>query len=157
MQEWSGDFNLPKAVWLPGLFNSQSFLRAILQTTARANGWPLDKMVLSTEVTKKELSDITSPPREGAYIYGLYMEGARWDKKTNSIRDSILKELYCELPPIFLKALTVDKSEVKDCYECPVYITRRRGPTYVWTFQIKTKEPPTKWILAGVALLMAID
>lgn len=154
---WSSDLNLPKAVWLPALFNPQSFLRAVLQSTARMNQWPLDKMALITDVTKKELSEITAPPREGAYIYGLYMEGARWDKKGGCIRDSILKDLFPELPPIYLKAVTADKADLKDVYDCPVYKTKRRGPTYIWTFQIKTREPPAKWILAGVSLLMAAD
>jgi dynein heavy chain len=33
-------------------------------------------------------------------------------------------------------------------------MTRRRGPTYVWTFNLRTKEREYKWILAGVALLL---
>ena len=36
-----------------GLFNPQSFLTAVMQTTARRNGWPLDKTVIVTEVTKR--------------------------------------------------------------------------------------------------------
>lgn len=157
LADWSADLALPKSVWLSGLFNPQSFLRAVLQTTARANQWPLDKMALVTEATKKELSDITAPPREGAYIHGLFMDGARWDRKAGCIKDSILKELYPDLPPIFLKAVTSDKADVRDSYECPVYKTKQRGPTYVWTFQLKTRESPSKWILAGVCLLMSAD
>ena len=56
-------------------------------------------------------------------------------------------------------------------YECPVYKTRQRGewskiymfdgftllgPTYIWTFNLKTKEKTAKWVLAGVALLLQI-
>eukprot|EP00768_Dysnectes_brevis_P001864 gnl/Dysnectes_brevis/1535_a1743_1332.p1 GENE.gnl/Dysnectes_brevis/1535_a1743_1332~~gnl/Dysnectes_brevis/1535_a1743_1332.p1 ORF type:complete len:380 (+),score=200.78 gnl/Dysnectes_brevis/1535_a1743_1332:642-1781(+) len=157
LTDWQTDLNLPRSVWLPGLFNPQSFLRAVLQTTARANQWPLDKMFLSTDVTKKELSDITQPPRDGAYIHGLYMEGSRWDKKGGTIRDPIMKELYPEMPPIFLRAITADKADTRDTYECPVYMTRRRGPTFVWAFHLRTREPPAKWIQAGVAILLAND
>jgi hypothetical protein len=32
------------------LFNPQSFLTAVMQTTARRNDWPLDKTVIQTEV-----------------------------------------------------------------------------------------------------------
>jgi dynein heavy chain len=46
--------------------------------------------------------------------------------------------------------------ELRNLYDCPVYKTRQRGPTYVWTFNLKTKEKPAKWILAGVALLLQI-
>ena len=62
-----------------GLFNPQSFLTAIMQSTARKNELPLDKMSLVCEVTKKTKEEMTSPPREGAYIHGLFMEGARFD------------------------------------------------------------------------------
>ena len=65
-----------------------------------------------------------------------------------------------------------DKQELKTLYECPIYKTRQRceiieisffinkystsGPTYIWTFNLKTKAKPSKWVLAGVALLLQI-
>ena len=72
-----------------------------------------------------------------------------------------------------------DKQDLKYLYECPVYTTRQRGkekhklfmseksyvnslfvivsgPTYIWTFNLKTKEKTAKWVLAGVALLLQI-
>ncbi len=76
------DFQLPNAVWLGGFFNPQSFLTAIMQQMARKNEWPLDKMALQCDVTKKSKEDMGGPPREGAYVHGLYMEGARWDLQT---------------------------------------------------------------------------
>lgn len=79
LEGWTSDFSLPSVVWLAGFFNPQSFLTAIMQSTARRNEWPLDKMCLQCDVTKKNREDFTSPPREGAYVHGLYMEGARWD------------------------------------------------------------------------------
>ena len=60
-----------------GFFNPQSFLTAIMQSTARKNELPLDRMSLSCEVTKKNKDELTGPPREGANIHGLFMEGAR--------------------------------------------------------------------------------
>nr|XP_014340008.1 PREDICTED: dynein heavy chain 17, axonemal-like [Latimeria chalumnae] len=156
LESWTTDFLLPNAVWLAGFFNPQSFLTAIMQSMARKNEWPLDKMCLAVEVTKKNKEDMTSPPREGAYIHGLYMEGARWDTGTVSIADARLKELTPLMPVVFIKAIPVDRQETKNIYECPVYKTRFRGPTFVWTFNLKTKEKPAKWVLAGVALLLQI-
>lgn len=75
LEAWTTDFALPTTVWLAGFFNPQSFLTAIMQSMARKNEWPLDKMCLSVEVTKKTREDMTAPPREGAYVYGLFMEG----------------------------------------------------------------------------------
>ncbi|KAF0021961.1 hypothetical protein F2P81_025785 [Scophthalmus maximus] len=75
LDSWTQDFVLPAVVWLSGLFNPQSFLTAVLQSIARKNQWPLDKMTLTVDVTKKTKDDFGHPPREGAYIHGLFMEG----------------------------------------------------------------------------------
>ncbi|KAK2835022.1 hypothetical protein Q5P01_015506 [Channa striata] len=156
LEVWSTDFVLPSAVWLAGFFNPQSFLTAIMQAMARRNEWPLDSMGLQCDVTKKNREDFSAPPREGAYVHGLYMEGARWDTQIGMIADARLKELTPTMPVIFIRAVPVDKQESKNVYQCPVYKTRQRGPTYVWTFNLKTKENPSKWTLAGVALLLQI-
>uniref|UniRef100_A0A803U1D0 Dynein axonemal heavy chain 17 n=1 Tax=Anolis carolinensis TaxID=28377 RepID=A0A803U1D0_ANOCA len=156
LEAWTTDFALPTTVWLAGFFNPQSFLTAIMQSMARKNEWPLDRMCLSVEVTKKTREDMTAPPREGSYVHGLFMEGARWDTQTGVISDARLKELTPSMPVIFIKAIPVDRMDTKNMYECPVYKTRMRGPTYVWTFNLKTKEKPAKWILAGVALLLQV-
>lgn len=60
------------------------------------------------------------------------------------------------MPVIFIKAITVDRQDMRGIYECPVYKTKQRGPTYVWTFNLKTREHAAKWILAGVALLLQV-
>uniref|UniRef100_A0A2K5SD28 Dynein axonemal heavy chain 17 n=1 Tax=Cebus imitator TaxID=2715852 RepID=A0A2K5SD28_CEBIM len=156
LEAWTTDFALPTTVWLAGFFNPQSFLTAIMQSMARKNEWPLDKMCLSVEVTKKNREDMTAPPREGSYVYGLFMEGARWDTQTGVIAEARLKELTPAMPVIFIKAIPVDRMETKNIYECPVYKTRIRGPTYVWTFNLKTKEKAAKWILAAAALLLQV-
>jgi dynein heavy chain, axonemal len=59
LEAWSSDFVLPATVWLAGFFNPQSFLTAIMQSTARKNELPLDKMCLQCEVTKKFKEDFT--------------------------------------------------------------------------------------------------
>ncbi|MBN3282111.1 DYH17 protein, partial [Polyodon spathula] len=156
LESWTTDFSLPNAVWLPGFFNPQSFLTAIMQSMARKNEWPLDKMCLAVEVTKKNREDMTAPPREGAYIHGLFMEGARWDIPSGVIAEARLKELTPLMPVIFVKAIPVDRQETKNIYECPVYKTRIRGPTFVWTFNLKTKERSAKWVLAAVCLLLQV-
>ncbi|XP_078035559.1 dynein beta chain, ciliary-like isoform X9 [Augochlora pura] len=156
LSNWTSDFSLPSSVWLGGFFNPQSFLTAIMQQTARKNEWPLDKMCLYCEVLRKNKEEITSAPREGAYINGLYMDGARWDMQTASIMDSRFKELYPLMPVVYVRAITQDKQDLRNMYECPLYKTRSRGPTYVWTFNLKTKEKAEKWILAGVAILLQI-
>nr|XP_033702632.1 dynein heavy chain 9, axonemal isoform X2 [Tursiops truncatus] len=156
LEAWTGDFTMPPTVWLTGFFNPQSFLTAIMQSTARKNEWPLDQMALQCDVTKKNREEFRSPPREGAYIHGLFMEGARWDAQAGVITEGKLKELAPPMPVLLLKAIPADKQDCCSTYPCPVYKTCQRGPTYVWTLHLKTKEKPSKWVLAGVALLLQV-
>lgn len=150
------DLTLPKVTWLSGLFNPQSFLTAVMQTTARRNDWPLDKTVVLTEVTKKQVDQIEAPSRDGAFIHGLTLEGARWDDKTGVLEDSKPKELFCPMPVILIKAVTVDKAEMKDAYQTPVYKTERRFREEVFTAQLKSKHGQIKWTLAGVCLFLDV-
>ncbi|XP_055373642.1 dynein beta chain, ciliary isoform X2 [Condylostylus longicornis] len=154
LSSWVIDFTLPSTVWLGGLFNPQSFLTAIMQESARKNDLPLDKMCLCCEVTKKEKDGISSSPKEGAFIHGLFIEGASWDCNANSIVELRPKELYSLMPVMYIKSIIQEKQDIYKMYECPLYRTRGRGPTYIWTFNLRTKEHPSKWILGGVALLL---
>jgi dynein heavy chain len=120
LESWTADFQLPACVWLAGFFNPQSFLTAIMQQMARKNEWPLDKMTLQCDVTKRNKEDMAGAPREGAYVHGLYMEGARWDVQTGMINEARLKELNPKMPVIFIKAIPVDRQDLRNIYECPV-------------------------------------
>ncbi|XP_059027314.1 dynein axonemal heavy chain 11 [Mustela lutreola] len=154
LETWTHDLALPAVVWLSGFFNPESFLTAIMQTMARKNGWPLDKMSLTVDVTKKTKEDYGHPPREGAYLHGLVLEGARWDTQSGTIAEACLQEVTSVMPVIFAKAIPADRQETKHTYECPVYKTKMRGSNYVWTFRLKSQDKTTKWVLAGVALLL---
>ncbi|XP_037811861.1 dynein beta chain, ciliary, partial [Lucilia sericata] len=151
---WLNDFKLPCSIWLGGLFNPQSFLTAIMQESARKHDLPLDRMCLACDVTKKDVDSVTLPPLEGAFIHGLYLDGASWDCQLNSIVPLHPKELLCPMPVICIKSIVQEKQDLHRIYECPLYKTRSRGNTYVWTFNLKSRERPSKWILGGVALLL---
>ena len=156
LSDWTADMGLPRVVWLSGLFNPQSFLTAVMQTTARRNEWALDRTVVITEVTKKQVEDIQVASRDGAFIHGLTLEGARWDDKTGMLDDSKPKELFCPMPVILVRAVQADKAEMKDIYQTPVYKTSARFREEVFTAQLKTRASVTKWTLASVALFLDV-
>lgn len=75
------------------------------QEITRANkGWALDRMVLCNEVTRWMKDDITQPPAEGVYVYGLYLEGAGWDRRSCKLIDSKPKVLFETMPVIRMYA-----------------------------------------------------
>lgn len=94
--------------------------------------------------------------RDGAFITGLTLEGARWDDKAGILDDSKPKELFCPMPVILVRAVTADKAEQKDTYACPVYTTEARFREEVFTAQLKTKASSIKWTLAGVCLFLDV-
>ena len=157
LEEWQNNpLDIPKVTWISGLYNPQSFLTAICQVTAQKMSWELDKLVTWTEVTKKvSVEDVEAGAKDGAYIFGVSLQGARWDVGGQQLERSKPKEMFCKMPVINVKALAADKVDVSQgVYVCPTYKTEFRGPTYVFCAQLKTKYNAGKWVLAGVALIM---
>uniref|UniRef100_A0A4W6EPS7 Dynein axonemal heavy chain 5 n=1 Tax=Lates calcarifer TaxID=8187 RepID=A0A4W6EPS7_LATCA len=144
----------PNCFWMTGFFNPQGFLTAMRQEITRANkGWALDRMVLCNEVTRWMKDDITQPPTEGVYVYGLYLEGAGWDRRSCKLIDSKPKVLFEMMPVIRMYA---ENNGVKDSrlYSCPIYKKPvRTDVNYIAAVDLKTSLPPEYWILRGVALL----
>ena len=177
---WTDELETPKSLWLPGVFNPTAFLTAVMQVTARRTGAPLDKMTTETHVTTMANADaVDSCPEDGAFVHGLFLEGARWPSadelddepiqvggvQTNGyLVDGRLKELTPSLPVVYVRAVAVqpqwEPSAVgylrhdPTVYECPVYTTQFRGPTYVFLATLKTIEPTSTWVLRGTAIVL---
>merc|ERR1712054_497729 len=81
LNEWVADpLNIPKCVDVAKLFNPQSFLTAIKQLCCQQQQLELDKLQVFTEVTKRaEAKQVDAVAREGCYVSGMNLEGARWD------------------------------------------------------------------------------
>jgi len=65
------------------------------------------------------------------------------------------------MPVINVVSVQKKDKKVRGQYQCPVYVTSQRGPTYVFTANLQMQDEeesdPNEWILAGVALLMSDD
>jgi len=62
------------------------------------------------------------------------------------------------VPIIHVTAIRRELKQEVSVYECPVYTTTGRGPTYVFAagLQMESEDHPiSKWILAGVAMVLA--
>ncbi|XP_027535095.1 dynein heavy chain 5, axonemal-like isoform X3 [Neopelma chrysocephalum] len=155
----------PNQFWMTGFFNPQGFLTAMRQETTRMNlakGWALDSVVLHNEVTKMMKEDVVGPPPAdigGVYIYGLYLEGAGWDRRNSKLIESPPKVLFTSLPVVHVYAVSTTalndpKKQQGNVYSCPVYKKPRRTDlTYIFSLYLKTVQNPDHWTLRGVALL----
>lgn len=152
---------IPKVVFINRLFNPQSFLTAVKQVYSRSVKAELNKLFIQTELTKKMHNEITEPPRDGgAYIFGMQVEGARWEMSVGQLDESHPKKQFSVVPVVNAKACNIpaEGKEEKGIYQCPVYKTESRGSAaYVFTAQLKTKLSPQKWILAGVSLILDVE
>jgi len=157
LNDWAANpLETPVVTWISALFNPQSFLTAVMQATAQAQGLELDKLSLLTDVTKKMTAEeMTAPAKEGTYIWGLYLEGGSWNLSTAMLEPSKPREMYCAMPVINVKPVVIDKTET-GIFMCPVYKTQQRGPTYIFSMQLRTKLEPGKWVLAGVVSVMEV-
>ena len=48
------------------------------------------------------------------YIYGLFMDGARWDRSENTIDDQLPGEMYNSMPVILFKPVDNYRTNAED-------------------------------------------
>ncbi|KAJ3608212.1 hypothetical protein NHX12_025262 [Muraenolepis orangiensis] len=110
----------PPVFWFSGLYFTQSFLTSVS---------------LCQEVTKHEIH-IDQKPDDGAYVRGLFMEGARWVREKMVMGESLPKILFDPLPIIWLRPGEMSMFKHEDIY---VY------------------RPLQHWVNRGVACLCQLD
>lgn len=153
----------PRAFWLTGFFNPQGFLTAVKQEVNRkhaADKWSLDDVVMTSSVLHpvKDEAGLKEEPKEGVYITGLFLEGASWSAKENRLIDSEPKKLYAPLPVIWVTGVLAKDYKAANTFQCPVYLSKRRtAPNYVCSFDLRSLDPPEKWVARGAALLCSCD
>ncbi|KAG5338491.1 DYH8 protein, partial [Acromyrmex heyeri] len=134
----------PAKFWMTGFFNPQGFLTAMKQEITRMHKWALDSVILHNEVLNKLAEEIKAPPPEGVYVYGLFLEGAGWDRRHIRLCESANKVLYVLMPIIHIFALhNMDK----------IFKPQRTYMLLVTSLWLQTLKIPDHWILRGVALL----
>jgi len=157
----------PLTFWMTGFSNPQGFLTSMKQEVTRQHRgqlWALDEVDYHTEVTEFERPDqVKSSPKEGVYIYGLFMDAARWDKSNGALTESEPKKLFASLPGLYATVMTyprlVEKRKTmggeRSLYEAPCYrYPFRNDRTRVFQVFLPCKpNPPEHWIMRGMCLL----
>ncbi|CAG9819626.1 unnamed protein product [Phaedon cochleariae] len=156
------DEGIPPVFWISGFYFPQAFLTGTLQNYARRYVVSIDSINFAFEVLNDHPKQRQN---DGCCIWGLFLEGARWNPLKNTLDESNPKELYTEMPVIWLKPEEHHKKP-NDVYECPVYKTLTRAgvlsttghsTNYVLAIEVPSTKPEPHWIKGGVALICALD
>jgi len=156
----------PSVFWISGFFFPQAFFTGTLQNYARKHVIAVDQLDFAFNymdtVTYKDLTD---KPEDGCYIYGMYIEGCRWDYENHMLAESLPKMLYTDLPCIHFMPIANKVIKEEGIYNCPVYkVLSRQGTlsttghstNFVLFLEIPTDQKENKWIRAGVAVFLAL-
>ncbi|XP_018365084.1 PREDICTED: dynein heavy chain 1, axonemal-like [Trachymyrmex cornetzi] len=155
------DQGIPPAFWLSGFYFPQAFLIGTLQNFARKYVLSIDTIDFSYKILT---SKPTQRPLNGCVIYGLFLEGCRWDGKY--LVESLPNELFTDMPPILVLPEVHHVIAPYKIYVCPVYKTIERSGTlsttghssnFVLAIEIPTDKPQSHWIKRGVALICTLD
>ena len=165
IRTWS-EKGKPVCYWMSGFFFPQAFLTGTLQNTARKYQISVDTLSFEFEILKEPHTALKTAPEDGCFIYGLYLEGARWDAASAKLMDSNPKELYTQFPTIKMVPKANLEEKTDGFYKCPVYkILTRQGTlsttghstNYCFFTHIPCeKGTETMWVKRGVALFCAL-
>lgn len=184
LSDWM-KFGSPNVYWLSGFFFTQAFITGTLQNFARKYTIPIDHAEFDFKVlTQEEMMKAKSfKPTDGAYVRGLFLEGARWDKDEHVLAESLPRELFISMPFLHLIPKVKEEIEIANgipelytgsrqgsahVYMCPIYKTSFRQGVLSTTghstnFVMLVRIPMSKkheqkhWIKRGVALLTQLD
>ena len=75
---------------------------------------------------KEPATQLKTPPEDGCYIQGLFLEGACWNKDKWVLAESKPLEMFSEMPVVHLIPQAAKKASSQQMYTCPVYKTLER-------------------------------
>uniref|UniRef100_A0A8D0G5C6 Dynein axonemal heavy chain 8 n=1 Tax=Sphenodon punctatus TaxID=8508 RepID=A0A8D0G5C6_SPHPU len=142
---------LPHVFWMTGFFNPQGkYLHR--EGTKGKRVHPTRRLQSPLSLHSEEVRSSTS--EEGVYIYGLYLDGAGWDRRNSKLTESTAKILFTILPVVHIFAINTTGHKDSKLYVCPIYKKPRRTDlTYITAIYLRTTVSSDHWILRGVALL----
>jgi len=167
IQAWYDD-GKPPVFWISGFFFPQAFITGVMQNHARKYQLPIDTVTYGYDMRDETVEAVfsTGPPNDGAYVHGLFIEGARWDMASHKLEESRPKELFTDLPIIHLLPIANRKPPTEGFYQLPVYKTMARfgvlsttghSTNFVMAIEVPSDRPQAHWIKRGTAGLSGLN
>jgi dynein heavy chain len=153
-----------KGYWMTGFTNAQGFLTGMRQEVTRQHKkdqWALDDVITHSKIESFDLEKVKDVPEEGQNIFGLFMEGGRWNRGEAKLDESLPKKLFEPMPVIYLtgttlagrRALGLDYGQFGP-YDCAIYKYPKRNDRYlIFRILIKTEQHPFHWKIRGLSLM----
>ena len=85
----------PAAFPLQAFFFPQGFMTGILQTHARKYEVAVDELTFNFAIFNGEADGIQEEPDDGVIVYGMYLEGARFNREKNALDDALPGTAHC--------------------------------------------------------------
>ncbi|PRP87942.1 putative dynein heavy chain [Planoprotostelium fungivorum] len=169
---WISD-GVPKLFHINKLFYPRKFLTAVQQMYARQKSLPMNTVGFSsTFLTETETANMLKEEGRAnrtdsgeCYIYGLFLEGARWDFETRSLEEAKPHELFASIPVVRLQPYsTVNEPKSRssnNSYACPIFITHSRegalnsigiSDNFVSIIDFPSSKPEKHWLTRGSSL-----
>ena len=164
---------VPNVFWISAFTYPTGFTTALLQKYSRKpNGIPIDQLEFEYHIESRNINEIMNGPADGAYINGMYLEGAKWEIGEDHLLEPDPMALYCSMPVMQFKP-TARKSKGQggediyskkgDLYKCPTYYYPIRNGTinrdsYIMCIDLKIGPNHSHefWIKRGTALLLSL-
>jgi|TARA_B110000208_G_scaffold189011_1_gene249758 dynein heavy chain, axonemal len=162
----------PNVFWFGGFYFPQGFLTGTQQNHSRKYQQAIDSLAFRFEVLTTDRIEDIDPNRgkeiDGVLCTGMYFDGARWNYEEKYVDDPNPAENFTLLPITHFLPVPGYKPNIKENYACPCYKTSTRSgalsttgmsTNYVLNVELPCKEgeDPSKWVLAGTALLTNLN
>ena len=159
------------SIWIAGLFSPALIFTAALQVESRHTGVPVELCSIQCVVTGHEwVSDKgrnehrDNKAESGYFIYGMFIDGARWDVVEGCLTDQRPKEYLPKLPLVHIKAalksnntFSMDEGVQTDLniYDCPTFRNFAKE-SVIFSLPLEAGSNLKKMVLNDVSLLLSI-
>jgi len=157
---------MPSPFLMSAFTSPLSFITALIQKYARKKKIPnLNDIEMVHEFLSERVA--VGSPEDGAYVKGIYIEGAYFDETRQLLLDPLPMKFTHQMPVIHFKpklkksgAKEKEKDLYTNVYNCPCYYYPVRGEANSYLFSIGLncgERNAAIWLKRGTALLLSLE